>query len=92
MEQGFSHCRKGKLAFIIKACGYFVKEKNVRIWIGYRKKTYSGEQRNKEWSRAMVDGRQMNIIYEDETDSCVQETQWDGGAECAGTVRLDQEK
>lgn len=50
-----------------KSLWIFVKEKNVRIWIGYRKrKRHIREQRNKEWSRAMVRWSADDIIYEDE--------------------------
>ena len=48
-----------------KSLWIFVKEKNVRIWIGYRKR-HIREQRNKEWSRAMVRWSADDIIYEDE--------------------------
>lgn len=50
-----------------KSLWIFVKEKNVRIWIGYRKrKRHIREQRNKEWSRVMVRWSADDIIYEDE--------------------------
>lgn len=48
-----------------KSLWIFVKEKNVRIWIGYRKR-HIREQRNKEWSRVMVRWSADDIIYEDE--------------------------
>ena len=50
-----------------KSLWIFVKEKNVRIWIGYRKrKRHIREQKNKEWSREMVRWSADDIIYEDE--------------------------
>lgn len=66
MEQVFHIVEKENCVYN-KSLWIFVKEKNVRIWIGYRKrKRHIREQRNKEWSRAMVRWSADDIIYEDE--------------------------